>query len=140
MPNHPLISLSCISALYIFGSLPTFAHQKSEDLLIRHKKAMRQKLITLLFLLLVISLVCRDATSAASFSLGGFYTARRAGREWRMATYHHHQHKEVAPPGDKSTDQETQNTSNMEAEDIVYNIDYHGATTHPTPTPKHPTP
>lgn len=48
---------------------------------------------------------------------------------------------QVAPPVDKNTDQEeTQNTSNMEVEDIVYNIDYHGATTHPTPTPKHPTP
>ncbi|CAI9098436.1 OLC1v1035083C1 [Oldenlandia corymbosa var. corymbosa] len=35
---------------------------------------------------------------------------------------------------------ETQNSSNMNDEEIVYTIDYHGATTHPTPTPKHPGP
>lgn len=25
-------------------------------------------------------------------------------------------------------------------EELVYHIDYHGVMTHPTPTPKHPTP
>ncbi|XP_021300018.1 uncharacterized protein LOC110428503 isoform X2 [Herrania umbratica] len=30
--------------------------------------------------------------------------------------------------------------SNDNMEDLVYYIDYHGVTTHPTPTPKHPKP
>lgn len=30
-------------------------------------------------------------------------------------------------------------TNNMD-DDIVYHIDYHGVTTHPTPNPKHPKP
>jgi hypothetical protein len=25
-------------------------------------------------------------------------------------------------------------------DDLVYHVDYHGVTTHPTPTPKHPKP
>lgn len=31
-------------------------------------------------------------------------------------------------------------SSDNNIDDIVYHTDYHGATTHPTPTPKHPKP
>ncbi|KAI3416726.1 uncharacterized protein J3R85_015179 [Psidium guajava] len=34
---------------------------------------------------------------------------------------------------------ELQTLSNKDrTDDLVYHIDYHGVTTHPTPTPKHP--
>ncbi|RXH71432.1 hypothetical protein DVH24_018787 [Malus domestica] len=30
--------------------------------------------------------------------------------------------------------------SNSDLDELVYHIDYHGVTTHPNPTPRHPTP
>ncbi|RXH78541.1 hypothetical protein C1H46_012259 [Malus baccata] len=30
--------------------------------------------------------------------------------------------------------------SNNDLDELVYHIDYHGVTTHPNPTPRHPTP
>lgn len=30
--------------------------------------------------------------------------------------------------------------SDKKLDELVYNMDYHGVTTHPTPTPKHPKP
>ncbi|KAL3532765.1 hypothetical protein ACH5RR_006286 [Cinchona calisaya] len=119
---------------------------------------MRYLVVIVLFYLLVIVItsVCKDASSAPSLV---FHPGRRAIEKWSLS-YKNEQGdhslksfslgsiKQAAGRGVKSTNQENsnaystekQNSSSKDVEDIVYHIDYHGATTHPTPTPKHPKP
>ncbi|GMN55320.1 hypothetical protein TIFTF001_024434 [Ficus carica] len=60
---------------------------------------------------------------------------------------HFHQHRElevIDEDSKTSTDEESatgneHGSSSDTIDEVVYQIDYHGVTTHPSPTPKHPT-
>ncbi|KAL3535452.1 hypothetical protein ACH5RR_003913 [Cinchona calisaya] len=114
-------------------------------------------IVHIYLLLMVIALVCRDvSTAAAASSSLAFLPGRRPMGKWsfsykiqqgdnNLKGFSFRSIEQAAEHGVKSTNQdnskaETQNSSNMDVEGIVYHIDYHVATTHPTPTPKHPKP
>lgn len=75
-------------------------------------------------------------------------TGRRAMRETRPSSPNY----SVGYSGFKVADEETRElkledlvslkytTRIDDSDQLVYHIDYHGVTTHPTPTPKHPRP
>ncbi|KAJ0090711.1 hypothetical protein Patl1_14135 [Pistacia atlantica] len=95
------------------------------------------------FCLLTIAMyfVSQNIGSSASTT---FYTRRRNMKEMKMSSPNCH--KVIDDEAKQSKDQDGCSTAmEYEAtanhlEDIVYHIDYHGVTTHPTPTPKHPKP
>lgn len=107
-------------------------------------------IISFYLLIMAITSVCGDASSASSASssfrkLSVSYKSQQGIQNPKGS--HFGSVEQAAGRGVQPTNQEseaysteTQNSNNLDAEDIVYHIDYHGATTHPTPTPKHPKP
>lgn len=93
-PN-PFISLSCLGCSLYIWQLSHFCSLKHKENFLNPNQAsaMRQKaIITSLFLLLlVISLLCRDATCSSSSSWSRL-PARRAAGEWSLSS---HRQKQV---------------------------------------------
>ncbi|KAJ4709197.1 Solute carrier family 13 member 3 [Melia azedarach] len=98
--------------------------------------------------MLTIALYFLSQTIASSASYT-FYPGRRTLRELQKSSPNHkapcHKIKDMDDKISQSTVKDVSTavkyaTSNDSFDEIVYHIDYHGVTTHPTPTPKHPKP
>ncbi|CDP03014.1 unnamed protein product [Coffea canephora] len=102
-------------------------------------------------LIVAITAVCEDANPSSSSSSSSrkwsvSYKSQQGIQNLKGSSYVGSV-EQAAGRGAKPSNQESEaysmepdNSSNMDVEDIAYHIDYHGATTHPTPTPKHPKP
>ncbi|KAK9099879.1 hypothetical protein Scep_023309 [Stephania cephalantha] len=100
-----------------------------------------QCIMFLCLLLTVLNLsylsITRDPSSIPTTML----TQRRILRE-QLQTGHE---QEVVDKGRKQFNDERafmnqDNETSEDGEELVYHVDYHGVSTHPTPTPKHPRP
>ncbi|KAL9442298.1 hypothetical protein AB3S75_018229 [Citrus x aurantiifolia] len=97
------------------------------------------------FCMITISLYLFSKSTASS-AASTFYPGRRTFTEVPISppnqkNPHHNTQCEMQAIDDK-TKQSTVKyaASTDDFDEIVYHIDYHGVTTHPTPTPRHPKP
>uniref|UniRef100_A0A2P2N7R5 Transmembrane protein n=1 Tax=Rhizophora mucronata TaxID=61149 RepID=A0A2P2N7R5_RHIMU len=111
------------------------------------------KFLLLLFsCLLLITTLCifsHSINSSSPASPGVFPTVRRSMREKVMSSFHRRNGFEKTMVPEDETEQVAiqQDSEQLEfvssinhVDDLHYHIDYHGVTTHPNPTPRHPKP
>ncbi|XP_024020706.1 uncharacterized protein LOC112091398 [Morus notabilis] len=112
-------------------------------------KTMRS--LGIIFFSLLIALVYFSSQNiSSSLSPPNFLPkARQPPRKLRVsssALVHEHRKLEVTDEDLKTSISEEISTENKHEksgdsiDEVVYHIDYHGVTTHPTPTPRHPRP
>ncbi|KAB2620470.1 hypothetical protein D8674_037498 [Pyrus ussuriensis x Pyrus communis] len=97
-------------------------------------------IIFLCFLVTVLCLSSHKISTASRTSLPG----RRPMRKLSMSSTNN---KVVDGDGESETSKFQEipvvinfSNSKSDLDELVYHIDYHGVTTHPNPTPRHPTP
>ncbi|OVA13032.1 hypothetical protein BVC80_8947g13 [Macleaya cordata] len=57
-----------------------------------------------------------------------------------ISDHHPHEDHKIKVPDTPPDDKGVTGEGDDNEEELVYHVDYHGVSTHPTPTPKHPTP
>ncbi|KAJ9132064.1 hypothetical protein P3X46_034577 [Hevea brasiliensis] len=117
------------------------------DTLILDSATVAMKFSLLVFFYLLTAAVCFFSCNISVSSPSViFLTGRRSMKEQRMLPLHingQEKNKVLDEDAKQMTihehAREHQHLSNNDL-DLVYHIDYHGVTTHPIPTPKHPRP
>ncbi|KAL9442297.1 hypothetical protein AB3S75_018229 [Citrus x aurantiifolia] len=93
------------------------------------------------FCMITISLYLFSKSTASS-AASTFYPGRRTFTEVPISPPNqknpHHNTQAIDDKTKQSTVKYAASTDDFD--EIVYHIDYHGVTTHPTPTPRHPKP
>lgn len=100
------------------------------------------KSLHFIFFCMITISVSFFSKSTGSSAASTFYSGRRTLIEVPIASPNHKNPFHKTQAIDDKTKQSTVKyaASTNDYDEIVYHIDYHGVTTHPTPTPRHPKP